>query len=190
MSAKSSDVTNDKFDAMLRRSLAKVWTREDAPSCPDPEMLAAYCDGALPDCESSRIDAHRFECLRCDSTIAAISSLNVSAAGIRQRASLRWILPPVIAVAGVIATTFVFHIASRENPPPLSTLSQASVVADTHQRWASMADANPTSYPPALATFAADAASSSGYQDAPHVQLNRAASPYAPGYVQQEGITM
>jgi Photosynthesis system II assembly factor YCF48 len=58
------------MDGLLRRSLARDAAAGNA--CPEPDILAAYCERSLDAEEMARHDQHFSECARCREKLAAI----------------------------------------------------------------------------------------------------------------------
>ena len=66
-----SDHTDQAFEAALARGL-----RRDTgygAHCPEPELIAAYADGTLPDDERSSWEGHFAGCARCQAHLAALA---------------------------------------------------------------------------------------------------------------------
>lgn len=58
------------MDGLLRRSLAR--DAAAANTCPEPDILAAYCERSLDADEMARYEQHFSECARCREQLAAI----------------------------------------------------------------------------------------------------------------------
>ena len=61
-------------DTALDRTLARGLRRQLSPSdeCPDPEVIAAFWDRALPSAEHRTCEEHMARCSRCQAELAAM----------------------------------------------------------------------------------------------------------------------
>ena len=75
---------------LLRRTLAS--SASIAEACPDPEILAAYADGALDADETARNELHFSQCAHCRDQLAAMD-LAAGSVAIAQARRMRWVWP-------------------------------------------------------------------------------------------------
>ena len=66
-----SEHTDRAFEAALARGLRRDTAHGE--HCPDPELIAAYADGTLPDDERSLWEGHFAGCARCQAHLAALA---------------------------------------------------------------------------------------------------------------------
>jgi len=129
--------TDSKRDLSIDRMLKAAFRRQSAPGadgCVDPEALAAWAEGALPEVEAQRVETHLADCARCQSMLAAFAASEPAAAAdvmaVAPTAShtashtaapvvvpfrpkspmqtMRWLIP---AAAGTIAATLLIWTA-------------------------------------------------------------------------------
>jgi len=102
---------------LLRRAFA---SSADVPeACPDPEILAAYADGALDAEETARYELHFSQCGNCREQLAAISRAATPALATRPRISWIWTwgwiaLAPVTAMLLIAAILIARHPATKQ----------------------------------------------------------------------------
>ncbi len=66
-----SEHTDQAFEAALARGLRRNTGHPE--HCPEPELIAAYADGTLPDDEQSSWEDHFAGCARCQAHLAALA---------------------------------------------------------------------------------------------------------------------
>ena len=66
-----SEHTDQAFEAALTRGLRR--DTADGAHCPEPELIAAYADGTLPDDERTSWVGHFAGCARCQAHLAALA---------------------------------------------------------------------------------------------------------------------
>jgi len=117
-----------------------------AETCPGPDMLAAYAEGALAPAERDGIEVHFAECHRCQEALAFMARTSTapdaappSREGRWWSLRLRWLIPAAaaavivmyVAVRPVIAPYFPpIYQPSTVVPPP----AQEHVMADARQQ--------------------------------------------------------
>lgn len=134
----------DGFDTRLAEALKEGLVAADG-SCPDAELLAAFCDGSLDATAHAACEAHIAVCVRCQEVIVAVSgeqdsqpvavpSVSPSTVAVRPR-GIPW--RRVVAIAapvGLAASVLLAVWTAREAPPsgpfdPASTERQADKVS-------------------------------------------------------------
>lgn len=133
------------MDGLLRRSLAR--DAEAADACPEPDILAAYCERSLDADEMARHEQHFSECARCREQLVAIfraegvteisavqEAMGTPATAPRAMAQSpasplkkparpgifdwRWLAP---VAAAILVVVFIYgHNSSRLAKPPIS----------------------------------------------------------------------
>lgn len=89
------------IEKLLARSLRDAVSTD---ACPDPGLVAAYCDRSLSDAEAAHLESHFASCTRCQAQLAVLvrSESAVSGAAAPTRLlSWRWLAP--LAAAAVVA---------------------------------------------------------------------------------------
>ena len=118
-----SEHTDQAFEAALARGLRRD-TGHGEP-CPEPELIAAYADGTLPDDERSSWEGHFAGCARCQAHLAALArTAPVEAVPARPVAShLGWLFDWhwVAAVSTVAIIVVAVWIADPDQLPGADT---------------------------------------------------------------------
>jgi hypothetical protein len=189
MKSSQPDLTNAKFDAMLHRNLAKLWSRDTA-RCPDAEVLAAWQDGTLSRREHALLKAHRSECSRCDSTMSALASLDERSANIPGWLRAGWLFPLVAALTGAIIASVVMFHGGKETLSAYRATLQPSLVRRPIGLIASVPSlaTKSLSFAPAAAIGAPDSAEHY-YGEVAHLEPYQGPTPLL-GETQQPGIGM
>jgi hypothetical protein len=106
---------------LLRRSLAQDAGTGSGGDCPEPEILAAYFDGALDAQETARYDLHFSRCSVCREQLAAMSRAGGADDAEEKTAGAwnwlngqRWMMP---AAAALVALVVISGIALRMRKP-------------------------------------------------------------------------
>jgi len=189
MSSLSPTVNDQQFDAMLRRTLTNVWSCDRA-RCPDAEVLAAYHDRTLDDGDRDQVEAHRSQCSRCDSIIAALPSLGEGSSTEHRSPWLRFsLIFPTIAIAGAIVVVLAVRDGSVVNRSSPSPTYEASANSCTDPQWVTRPEDTRASL--ALSALAEPAASAS----ASSRSVSNVANPppdllCVPDYALQDGLAM
>ncbi len=113
---------------MLRQALGDL--QDD---CPEPEILAAYCEGTLDPPETARYELHFSQCARCREQLALIErTLPASAAQGSPKSGWSWhifdwrLLAPAAAAILIVAIWMARKPALHEVQNPLVAMSQTS----------------------------------------------------------------
>lgn len=112
------------LDGLISRSLRRGLSGS-AHDCPEPEILAAYCDHSLASAEVTRWEVHFSSCARCHqklaalirSDIAALQPARERAAGMAWLWNWRWMAPAATAAAAATLWLAV-RPAPLVIPPP------------------------------------------------------------------------
>ena len=128
------------IDGLLSRSLRRG-ADPDGHACPEPEILAAYCDRSLPPRESAHWEAHFSTCARCQDQLAALvrsDASELAAGGVAvqpegERSSglawlwnWRWLVPAASAAAAVALWVAI-------EPAPLERMQSIATRPDESQ---------------------------------------------------------
>lgn len=122
---------HDRFESALKRELAKTQPPK-LPDCPEPEILAAYYDAALPSAERTTVNSHLVECPRCQSMIAAIAradDVQSVQAPFSHRFRFWRVVPIAAALAGAIALIVVLKFRGEGNHPEQIALAPRQIAA-------------------------------------------------------------
>jgi hypothetical protein len=167
---------DDPLDRLLRRSLGA--DDQAAPGvCPDPDVLAAFADGALDRGERQRVEQHASTCARCAHVLAlAVSAEPAPAAAARAPAwrAWRWAVP--VATAATVAGLLIVN--GREQVDRASAPVARDVVASR------AADGVPQSQEPAASGATESSSLSQKAAEGADAAIGRQAQ--AAGAVRQE----
>lgn len=114
----------------------KQGTGAPAGDCPDPEVLAAYCDRSLDARERRRWDAHFASCARCQHQLALI--VTSGPAGPPEPAAPRWSAWKWLVPAAAAGTAFAAWLtvgpverpAGVTTPPPAESVATKTAAPD------------------------------------------------------------
>ena len=162
MSARQ-DTTGD----LIRRELGRGAGNAKG-ECPDPAMLAAYCEKNLSTAEVAQLERHFAICDRCQAQLAAMARIDgvvgepkrKDTPAVHRRWDWRWAGP----VAGLAAAALILIMVLQRPPQAPSTQLAANEapgappeLAATEPESAPLAAAQPEVAPPAAAKMAAPA---------------------------------
>ncbi|MGH9702234.1 MAG: zf-HC2 domain-containing protein, partial [Candidatus Acidiferrales bacterium] len=117
-----------KMTGLLRKSIvAASGARQE--SCPDPELLAAYCERSLNDSEIASVEEHFATCSLCRESLAAVARSEPPAekakSGGWNWSSLRlWVTP--LAVAAAMFIFWLGRQSLRISKPPQAPAAEVA----------------------------------------------------------------
>jgi hypothetical protein len=190
MSSLSRNVNDQQFNAMLLRTLTNMWSC-DRSRCPDAEVLAAYQDRTLDDGDRDQVEAHRFQCSRCDSVIAALPSLDENWSTEHRSPWLRFsLIFPTIAIAGAIVVVLAVRDGSVVNRSSPSAIYEASASSGIEPQWVTLPEHTRAPLDPVLALAEPAASASQSPGGVPNVANPPPDLLCVPDYALQDGLAM
>jgi hypothetical protein len=88
----------------------------ETPQCPEPNLLAAYYERALPAGESERLEGHLADCPRCQLMLATIARADPGVAATPSFGLSRWFTGWRIAVPALAAAVVVVVVMQGMRP--------------------------------------------------------------------------
>jgi hypothetical protein len=117
------------MERLLRETLASEPAVE-SPACLDPEMLAAWSEGVLPDQARASAEAHAANCARCQAMLAVMARTLPAASASTSSPVRKWLMMLSPALAAAAALVVWFSVDDGSTPSRTAQTANARAVEE------------------------------------------------------------